>query len=109
MEVDRCDDSAKDGASPLLPPVTCCWTQRLSAICHPAHTSGDRVRTCALCVKLAHTWPHNGEAHTCADATSAKRLLSMPENISGCVQMMSETTGITQRAALDRDVQSLGD
>lgn len=83
MEVDRCDDSAKDGASPPLPPVACCWTRRLSAVCHPVHTSGDGACACALRVKLAHTRPHNGKARTCADATSAKRMLSMPENISG--------------------------
>lgn len=67
MEADRCDDRAKDGTRPLPPPVTCRWTQRLSAICHPVHTSGDRA---CVCVCVCFVWSLRTHTHS---QTVAKR------------------------------------
>lgn len=64
MERDRYDDRAKDDVSPLPPPVTCCWTRRLSALCHPIHASSLCVGVGRVLVHTQRHQSHNGKTST---------------------------------------------
>lgn len=65
MEVDQCDDRAKDDVSPLFHPSPAAGhnaCQLFVAQCTHPGTGCVHVR---VCVNLVHTQTHNGKTHLC--------------------------------------------